>query len=189
MAGMPRLRLLQLLLLLALAPPGTVRAEPPFQASVVSIGDGDSLRVQRGQQRITIRLACIDAPELAQSPWGERARQYLQLRLPIGRQVTILPQTIDRYGRTVAEVISDTSINLALVEDGLAFAYRRYLSQCDSREFLEAEFRASRQRHGVWQVPRGITRPWDYRRGRAAERSLSPHPADRSTEPARDPGL
>jgi hypothetical protein len=34
------------------------------------VGDGDTLRVQAGGRAITIRLACIDAPETAQSPWG-----------------------------------------------------------------------------------------------------------------------
>ena len=84
----------------------------------------------------------------------------------MGREVTILPHTIDRYGRTVAEVISDININLVLVEDGQAFAYRQYLSGCEAKEYLDAEYRASRHRYGVWQVPGGITRPWDYRRGR-----------------------
>jgi len=36
----------------------------------LSVGDGDTLRVQAGGRSITIRLACIDAPETAQSPWG-----------------------------------------------------------------------------------------------------------------------
>jgi hypothetical protein len=63
-------------------------------------------------------------------------------------------------------VIADTNINLALVEDGQAFAYRQYLSGCDAKSYLEAEERASRRRLGVWQVPGGITRPWDFRRGR-----------------------
>jgi endonuclease YncB( thermonuclease family) len=45
------------------------------------------------------------------------------------------------YGRTVAEVISD--INLVLVEDGQAFAYRRDLGSCDAREYRDAEYRAS----------------------------------------------
>ena len=86
------------------------------------------------------------------------------MRLPIGSPVHLDVKTTDRYGRTVAEVIGDININLALVEDGQAFAYRQYLSGCDAREYLEAEFRASRRRHGVWQVPGGITRPWDFRR-------------------------
>ncbi|MFW6730823.1 MAG: thermonuclease family protein [Synechococcus sp.] len=147
-------------------------AEPAntFRATVLSVGDGDSLRVSSNGQRLTIRLACIDAPEIDQSPWGQQSRAYLLQRLPRGREVTIEPQTIDRYGRTVAEVISDININLVMVEDGQAFAYRRYLGSCESQEYLDAEYRASRRRYGIWQVQGGITRPWDFRRGRFMKR-------------------
>jgi endonuclease YncB( thermonuclease family) len=138
-----------------------------FQARVLSIGDGDTIRVSAGGLPLTIRLACIDAPESAQSPWGPQSRAYLLQRLPRGRQVTIEPHTIDRYGRTVAEVISDLNINLVMVEDGQAFAYRRYLGGCDAKEYLQAEYRASRLRYGVWQLEGGITRPWDFRRSRS----------------------
>jgi endonuclease YncB( thermonuclease family) len=138
-----------------------------FRATVVSIGDGDTLRVSAGGRAITIRLACIDAPEMAQSPWGESSRAYLRQRLPQGREVRILPHSIDRYGRTVAEVIADINLNLVMVEDGQAFAYRRYLGSCDAREYLEAEFRASRHHFGVWQLEGGIPRPWTFRRAAA----------------------
>jgi endonuclease YncB( thermonuclease family) len=143
-------------------------ATPPegFRAIVLSIGDGDTLKVSAGGRPITIRLACIDAPETAQSPWGQQSRAYLLQRLPRGREVTIHPHTIDRYGRTVAELISDININLVMVEDGQAFAFRRYLSGCDAGEYLEAETRASRHHDGVWQLEGGITRPWEYRRSR-----------------------
>ncbi len=153
----------------ALAPgPQALAVPAPYRATVLSIGDGDTLRVSRGDRAITIRLACIDAPEMAQAPWGRQARESLMQRLPRGREVTIEPHTTDRYGRTVAEVISDLNVNLVMVEDGQAFAYRRYLSGCDAKEVLDAEFRASRHRYGVWQVEGGITRPWEFRRGRSA---------------------
>ncbi|MEB3265873.1 MAG: thermonuclease family protein [Cyanobacteriota bacterium] len=148
------------------AGPSTAAASPRFQATVVSIGDGDTLRVSMDGRLLTIRLACIDAPEAAQHPWGGEARAYLMQRLPSGRQVTILPYGTDRYGRTVAEVISDININLVMVEDGQAFASRRHLDDCDRKEVLAAEFRASRRRYGVWRVEGGITRPWVFRRGR-----------------------
>ena len=139
-----------------------------YRATVLSVGDGDTLRVSTGGRAITIRLACIDAPETAQSPWGQQSRAYLMQRLPRGREVSIQPHTTNRYGRTVAEVISDININLVMVEDGQAFAYRRNLSGCDAKEYLDAEYRASRHRYGVWQLEGGITRPWDFRRSRTA---------------------
>ncbi len=162
---MPRGALLHLALLLGLTAPVGCAAQPQ-RATVLSIGDGDTIRVRQGGRRITVRLACIDAPELAQQPHGQRARDYLQLRVPVGTSVRLEVKTTDRYGRTVAEVITGTNINLAMVEDGQGFAYRRYLGGCAGQEYLDAEFRASRRRHGVWQVPGGITRPWDFRRAR-----------------------
>ncbi|MEY2644522.1 MAG: hypothetical protein RLZZ611_1171 [Cyanobacteriota bacterium] len=138
-----------------------------LRAVVLSIGDGDTIRVRQGARVITVRLACIDAPELRQSPYGQQARQFLQQRLQPGRPVMLDVQTTDRYGRSVAEVISGGSINLAMVQAGQAFAYRQYLSGCDARAYLEAEAAASRRGRGVWQMQGGITRPWDFRRGRS----------------------
>lgn len=180
-AGLPQLIGLLLLLIAAGAAvaqiaPATLtgpRGEAAFRATVVAVGDGDSLRVRRegeDSRPIRVRLACIDAPELQQRPWGAASRAALQTRLPPGRSVLVLPHDRDRYGRTVAEVISELNINLVMVEDGQAFVYRRHLGPCDGREYLQAEFRASRHRYGVWQVPGGITRPWAFRQTlRAAE--------------------
>ncbi|MFZ0406944.1 MAG: thermonuclease family protein [Cyanobium sp.] len=157
---MPQALKLQLLLLLAIVAnilttdswPAAATPATEFRATVLSIGDGDTLRVSCQGLPITIRLACIDAPELAQSPYGQQSRSDLQSRLAKGREVTILAHTIDRYGRTVAEVIRDINISLVLVEDGQAFAYRQYLGGCEAKEYLDAEYRASRHRFGVWQV-------------------------------------
>jgi endonuclease YncB( thermonuclease family) len=163
--AMARKFLLGVVALAALAWPSEVVAQG-VKVTVLSIGDGDTIRVRQAGKALTVRLACIDAPETAQSPHGQQARSYLQQRLPVGREVRLEVKTTDRYGRSVAEVISDININLALVEDGQAFAYRQYLSGCDAKEYLDAEYRASRRRYGIWQVEGGITRPWDFRRGR-----------------------
>ena len=106
---------------------------------MLSIGDSDTIRVRQAGKALTVRLACIDAPETAQGPYGQQARMYLQQRLPIGREVSLNIKTTDRYGRSVAEVFSGVNINLALVEDGQAFAYRQYLRGCDAKAYLEAE--------------------------------------------------
>jgi endonuclease YncB( thermonuclease family) len=162
-----RVLLLALPLGLALLPP-PLGASGSLRTTVLSIGDGDTIRVRQNGRAVTVRLACIDAPETAQSPWGPQARRHLLQRLPVGREVRLAVQTTDRYGRTVAEVFSEVNIGLAMVADGQVFAYRRYLSGCDARAYLEAESLASRRRSGVWQVEGGITRPWDFRRGRSA---------------------
>ena len=163
--AMARKFLLGVVALTALAWPADVAAQS-VKATVASIGDGDTIRVRQAGKALTVRLACIDAPETAQTPYGQQARTYLQHRLPIGREVSLNIKTTDRYGRSVAEVFSGVNINLALVEDGQAFVYRQYLSGCDAKEYLDAEYRASRRRYGVWQVEGGISRPWDFRRGR-----------------------
>ena len=150
--------------LTALAWPAGVAGQG-VTAMVLSIGDGDTIRVRQASKAMTVRLACIDAPETAQGTYGQQARSYLQQRLPVGREIRLEVKTTDRYGRSVAEVIAEININLAMVEDGQAFAYRQYLSGCNAQEYLDAEYRASRRRYGVWQVKGGITRPWDFRRG------------------------
>ena len=152
-----RARLVLVLALLQLGTPA--RAASTISATVLSIGDGDTLRVRHGSQRLTVRLACIDAPEISQGQQGLLARQSLQQALPLGSLVVLKLQTTDRYGRAVAEVISERPtnhrlINLTLVAEGHAFAYRQYLRQCDA------------QQRGVWEVPGGMTRPWDYRAAR-----------------------
>lgn len=40
-------------------------------AKVIKIHDGDTISADSGQGVIKIRLACIDAPESNQKPWGE----------------------------------------------------------------------------------------------------------------------
>ena len=161
---------------------------PAGAATVLSVGDGDTLRVVDGSKRLTIRMACIDAPETAQRPYGAASRQRLQELAPVGSVVTLRPQTIDKYGRTVAEVFrGGQNTNLAMVGSGAAFAYRKYLSGCDQAAYLGAEAAAQRQRVGVWAVPGGIQRPWDWRKGTrppAASTTAPFSPAAGSAPPA-----
>ncbi|BAY41661.1 putative nuclease (plasmid) [Nostoc sp. NIES-2111] len=66
--------------------------------TVVSVGDGDTLRVRNQQgQAITIRLGCVDAPELKQNPWGQQSRTRLQQLLPVGQSVQVRQIERDRY--------------------------------------------------------------------------------------------
>jgi len=140
---------------------------PVHAASVLSIGDGDTITVSEGSARIKVRLACIDAPETSQSPYGMEARRALQGLLPIGSQVTLRTKATDRYGRSVAEVLKgSTNINQSLVGAGNAFVYWQYISGCDRQTYSRLENNARLKGAGVWGVSGGIQRPWDYRRSR-----------------------
>ena len=156
--------IISILLLLGLM--SAVWAAPAGSAQVISVGDGDTLTVMDAGLRVTVRLACIDAPETAQKPWGIEARSALQALTPIGSTVSLRGSAKDRYGRTVAEVVrGGSNVNLALVREGRAFVYRQYLSGCDRSVYLGAEGQAEKSRRGVWSVPGGVMRPWDWRRG------------------------
>jgi micrococcal nuclease len=58
-------------------------------ATVLSIGDGDTLRVDDHGKRLTIRLACIDAPEMTQGPYVQQSRALLRTLAHVGSDVNL----------------------------------------------------------------------------------------------------
>jgi endonuclease YncB( thermonuclease family) len=190
-ASTPFLFSLVAVLLLASPAPGVPwpwrdPANAPRQAIVEAIGDGDSLHLRAGDQRFTVRLACIDAPELAQTPEGPASHRYLLTRAPRGSQVRLIPHDIDRHGRLVAEVIGGVNLNLALVEDGQAFVDPRHVHHCHTQDYRDAETRAERSHLGVWQVQGGSERPWLFR---ARHPRHHPRPRSRAQLPGFPSGL
>ena len=152
---------------------------------MLSVGDGDTIRVSTpsGTSKTTVRLACIDAPETSQAPYGNAARHALQEQLPIGTEISLRTKATDRYGRTVAEVLKGTiNINQELVAAGAAFVYWQYIEGCDRETYSRLENEARLQRIGVWAVPGGIQRPWDYRRGRKSGSSSNTQPTGASKQ-------
>jgi endonuclease YncB( thermonuclease family) len=136
-------------------------------ATVVSVGDGDTLRVRQNGKTLTVRLACIDAPESSQEPHGAQASQALKALVPIGSGVDLRIKTTDRYGRSIAEISRQgRNINQDLVATGAAFVYWQYIGGCDRQTYGRLETEARLDRQGVWSRGGGITRPWDYRRER-----------------------
>ena len=93
--------------------------------------DGDTCTTNAGEK---IRLACIDTPELRGSKAdpipAKAARDFLN-KLVAGTQVDIRRITIDRYGRTVAELSKD-GVNLQelLVSKNFARIYKKYAAPC-----------------------------------------------------------
>jgi hypothetical protein len=176
---MCRLLLVPLAALATAALLGRTPASTGQQVRVVSIGDGDTISVQQGSRRLTVRLACIDAPEMAQRPHGQKARPHG----PSGRLAEGFSEGVDhrplRQDRGGDVRRHDHRPGAGGGRSGLSapraygYVHRRYMGQCEARDYLAAEHRASRSRYGVWDVPGGIIRPWDLRRG-----SPPPLPSD-----------
>lgn len=137
------------------------------QVVVLSVGDGDTLKVQNNSTKVTIRLACVDAPERAQAPWGQAASARLKQLLPVGQVVRLREVDRDRYGRTVAEVyVNGQSINLQMVQEGMAVIYPKYFSNCATTQdqYRQAEAIAKQQGIGLWNPNNPLpTMPWQFR--------------------------
>ena len=145
-----------------------------FTAKCVGITDGDTLEVLRDGRPVKIRLDGIDAPESGQA-FGQMARQGLSM-LAFGHNVLVIAREKDRYGRTIATIISPSTgtlnVNATLVRNGLAWHYKQYSKDLSlARHESEARFEKLR----LWSDP-NPTPPWVFRtyRGPAPLASSSP---------------
>lgn len=162
---------LALLGILHIAP---VLAAPDLTGRVVGISDGDTLTLLTADRRQTkVRLAEIDTPERRQ-PYGSRAREALA-ELAFQREVRVVVEETDRYGRSVGHVYAGgRNVNAELVRRGAAWVYDRY-NRDPALPVLEAEARAARR--GLWSLPAAERMPpWEWRR-RAREGELPPRQA------------
>jgi endonuclease YncB( thermonuclease family) len=149
-----------LIILLILASTSATAAE--IRGRVVGIADGDTFTLLTGgNQQVKMRLAEIDAPESGQS-YGSKSKQALS-DLVFGKDVRVVVQATDRYGRTVGRpYVGNLDVCAEMVRVGAAWAYREYLH--DSKLLvLEAEARA--EKRGLWGLSEAQnTPPWEWRR-------------------------
>lgn len=132
-----------------------------------SVHDGDTLRVRSSKGEVLkVRFACVDAPELKQ-PMGEEARNHLRSLVNRGgNKVKVQAITVDRYGRTVAQLWNNYGlIQSQMAIAGMAYKYDQYKKDCPNWEAVQStEVQAQEARIGVWRLPNGGQRPWDYRK-------------------------
>lgn len=130
-----------------------------FTGKVVKVADGDTITVLRDGEQIKIRLACIDAPEKAQ-PFGSVARQSMSKML-FGKEVRVVEQGRDRYGRTIGRVYQgDVDVSAEQIQQGMAWVYRKYTKEA-ALYLLEDE--AKQHRLGLW-ADAEPTPPWAWRK-------------------------
>jgi len=106
--------------------------------------DGDTLECDK----LKIRLCGADAPEKSQH-YGAAATARLT-QLVLNKNVRLVTQRTDNYGRILAEVwLNNRFINAELIMSGLAYTY----GTCPTQKIIleNAQKRAIANKFGVWQ--------------------------------------
>lgn len=149
--------LISLLLLLPVTATGQ-----EVDCRVIGVKDGDTLVCLTAEKlQLTIRLAEIDAPESRQD-YGNRSKQALS-KMVFGKTVSVEVQTTDKYGRSVGMIkVDGRNVNLALVDQGMAWCYRKYLKDVSC---LALEESAKEKALGLWAAPYAPIPPWEFRHG------------------------
>jgi micrococcal nuclease len=134
-------------------------ALPAYAYQVIGIHDGDTMTLLVDRKPLKIRLANIDAPELRQA-YGRRSKEALSDTC-WGKDAQYEPQTIDRYGRTVAVIYCDgIQANRSQVAQGMAWVYRKYNKD---RSLWVPEQAARDRKVGLWADKEPVP-PWEWRK-------------------------
>lgn len=140
-------------------PPTIEEDKTDKNCKVIGITDGDTFTcLMAGNEQVKIRMNQIDAPEKKQD-YGNASKKYLSSLIG-GKDIRVDTGEIDKYGRTIGDAyVDDVYINKKMVEDGYAWAYRRYVKD---EELLELEKQARLDMKGLWGQPDPIY-PSEYR--------------------------
>ncbi|MBW2145727.1 MAG: thermonuclease family protein [Deltaproteobacteria bacterium] len=146
------------LAMVALLVQDTPRATPQTLGlfRVREVLDGDTVVLEGCNIYFKARLAGIDAPErgwknVPGQPYARRSREYLS-SLIRSRDVEVRQVALDDYNRPLVFLrCGDADVNLRMVEQGMAEAYRGR-TEFDVRPFFQAEERARRQRLNIWSL-------------------------------------
>ena len=149
--------LLSLLFFWQISPLVIAKTERTIDCKVVGISDGDTLTCLQNRTELKVRLLYIDAPESSQ-PFGNKAKQALS-NLAFKKQVTLQSTGYDKYGRVLAVVYDhNTNVNLKLVEQGMAWAYRQ-----TQPIYEQTQEQARSRKIGLWNDLRPVE-PTEWRK-------------------------
>lgn len=131
---------------------------------VTRVVDGDSLECDPVGR---VRLLGIDAPELAQPPFGAESLEALERMMPEDRQVWLEHdvELRDRYGRALRYVwAGDEMVNWSMVKEGYAVLLTYPPNVRYVEALQDAQDAAQRDRSGLWATDGFECTPRDFRR-------------------------
>ncbi|PAQ15032.1 endonuclease [Bacillaceae bacterium SAOS 7] len=165
-----------------------------IKATVESVTDGDTIKVNMDGKKETVRLILVDTPETKHprtgvQPFGPEASEFTTEQLS-GKEIQIEPgiEERDRYGRLLAYVyIGDKMFNKMLLEQGLArvAVYPPNTQYLD--EMKEIESTAKNKQLGIWSIENYVTED-GYKTEEKEEPAPAPQPETKTvSEPELEP--
>jgi micrococcal nuclease len=137
-------------------------------ARVVRVNDGDTVTVSINGRRQKIRLIGIDAPEIGQGSWGEKAKRHLAEIISSSRSVFVEfdVERTDKYGRLLAYVkaTDGRSVNAEMLRDGYAVLFTFPPNVKHVEEFIAAQRQARQLKRGIWGKDGLSQLPVDWRK-------------------------
>ena len=169
-----------------------------FSAKVIAVLDGDTVLIRRESRLVKIRLAEIDAPEVGhaemggQPPnsqnaqtFGETSKQSLS-GMVLGKQVKVISQAVDKYGRLVAHLsLNGLDVNAEQIRRGMAWEYSNYHS---NKALIALQDEAKKAPRGLW-AQRNPTPPWEWRKQHPSTFSAPPNAAVSSASTQANPDV
>jgi micrococcal nuclease len=159
-------RSLAVLLMVVLVAGCTTNAttDPPGEASIVEVVDGDTVAIEVDGRHEDVRLLGIDTPETVHPTkpvecFGPEASAHTEALLPPGTRVRLERdvEARDQYGRLLAYVYradDDLFVNQALVEGGFADVLVIEPNRAYASSLRAARDAADRAGQGRWSACR-----------------------------------
>lgn len=149
-----------------------------LEGLVVGITEGDRITVNSFGTEISVRLYGIAAPQTAKvdkftgwskpgQPYAEEAFRALSLKV-LHQQVKVeIRKTLvfKPEGKQMALAVvylDGRNINLEMVAEGWAWAYKKLVTRSDFHAYFLAERRAQARRLGLWNQERPEA-PWEFK--------------------------
>jgi micrococcal nuclease len=147
-----------------------------IKATVVSVTDGDTIKVRVGNELQTVRIIGYNAPETNQ-PFGDKASLYLKTLLE-GREVILESdvQATDKYGRRLYHVwLPQVLVRELMLLSGLGQIMTIPPNVRHSDYYQRVQTAARSVRLGIWAVPFPTGRATQERatQGRAHRKALT----------------
>lgn len=140
---------------------------------VVYIVDGDTIKILKNNEKQTLRLIGIDAPESNKTrywhaeEYGTGAKKHLS-DLIFEKNIFIeydeTQQKQDKYWRNLGYIILNwENINKKMIQDGYAREYTYNKAYKYQKEFLQAQEDAKQNKKWIWENEKEKIKSWCYR--------------------------